>query len=250
MTYTNGIYPADLAVYLVLLPIVIYVFYCHRYLSSLPWYYMTIFCLARIVGGGMGVKDSSSEAAGIIQSVAITPLVLGLDGLTHEARSFRFPGYHKKLGMVMIVGTSVAMIAAIAMSITGALHVYAGKTEATWVDLWKAGSAVTVAVWGIQGIWLFYTFISRSGKTTGPNIRYTNVMLACGFVAFIFIGVRVIYTLVAVVTEEKKLSPIEGTIAVRIVLMFLPEAISTIAIVTSGYLTRHMQEEEKDIALQ
>jgi len=81
----NGIFPADLAVYLLLLPIVIYIFLKHKWTGFLPWYYLNIFCVARIVGGALGVQGSNSLAANIIQSVGISPLLLAVDGLVHEA---------------------------------------------------------------------------------------------------------------------------------------------------------------------
>jgi hypothetical protein len=81
----NGIYPADLAVYLFLFPISCFVFVTHGLPGFLPWHYVNIFCFARIVGGALGVHDNNSLAAGIIQSVGITPLVLAVDGLVHEA---------------------------------------------------------------------------------------------------------------------------------------------------------------------
>lgn len=57
----------------------------HRWTGFLPWYYLSIFCLARIVGGALGSHDDSSLPANIIQSVGIAPLVLAVDGLVHEA---------------------------------------------------------------------------------------------------------------------------------------------------------------------
>lgn len=81
----NGIFPADLAVYLLLAPVVAYIFVTHRWSGFLPWYYLSVFCLARIIGGILGIHDSENLAANIIQSVGITPLILGVDGLVHEA---------------------------------------------------------------------------------------------------------------------------------------------------------------------
>jgi hypothetical protein len=81
----NGVFPADLAVYLLLAPVVAYIFVTHRWAGFLPWYYLSVFCLARIVGGILGICDSESLAANIIQSVGILQLILGVDGLVHEA---------------------------------------------------------------------------------------------------------------------------------------------------------------------
>jgi hypothetical protein len=80
----NGIFPADLAVYLLLSPIVLYIFFAHRWSGFLPWYYLSVFCLARIIGGILGIHDSDGLPANIIQSVGLTPLILAVDGLVHE----------------------------------------------------------------------------------------------------------------------------------------------------------------------
>lgn len=81
----NGIFPADVALYLLFLPIISYMFISHSNSGTLAWYYLGVFSIARIVGGGLGIHDSSSFAADIIQAVALSPLMLAVDGLTHEA---------------------------------------------------------------------------------------------------------------------------------------------------------------------
>lgn len=83
-TDMNGIFPADVAVYLLLTPVVVYIFFAHRWTGFLPWYYLSVFCLARIIGGILGIHDSNGLPANIIQSVGLTPLILAVDGLVHE----------------------------------------------------------------------------------------------------------------------------------------------------------------------
>ena len=80
----NGIFPADLVVYLLFTPIVFYIFFAHRWTGFLPWYFLSVFCLARIIGGILGIHDSNGLPANIIQSVGLTPLILAVDGLIHE----------------------------------------------------------------------------------------------------------------------------------------------------------------------
>lgn len=81
----NGIFAADLAAYLILSPIVVYNFITHRWTGFLAWYSLAMFCSARVIGGALGVRDASSMTANIIQSVGVTPLILCVDGLVHEA---------------------------------------------------------------------------------------------------------------------------------------------------------------------
>lgn len=67
-------------------------------------------------------------------------------------------------------------------------------------------------------------------------------LLQGALVALAFIGVRVIYALVAVCTESKDLSPVYGLMSVRVVLMFLPELFATVTMMVVGVRTRHLRE--------
>ncbi|KAL2830984.1 hypothetical protein BJY01DRAFT_260682 [Aspergillus pseudoustus] len=244
----NGIFIADLIVYLLFLPLANYIFITHRWTGFLPWYFMIIFCTARIIGGALGAHDSSGLAANIIQSVAITPLILGVDGLTHEARVYRYPGQHLVLNWTVVTITSTTMIVAIALSIDGSIDIFQHEGLGTSQDhaFWKAGTALTVVVWAFQVLWAVYSIIpSRSEKqgvdTGGAGYQGSTAMLQGSLVALIFIGIRVIYGLVAVATGRRDLSPVYGKTVVRVVLMFLPEALATAVMLIVGFKTRHLR---------
>lgn len=81
----NGLFPADLAVYLFLTSFVLYVYWSHRWVGWMPWTNLLVFCIVRIVGGATGVKDSTSIAANVISGIGMSPLLLAIDGLLHEA---------------------------------------------------------------------------------------------------------------------------------------------------------------------
>lgn len=54
----------------------------------------------------------------------------------------------------------------------------------------------------------------------------------------LFIGVRVFYTLVALVTQAEELDMVNGAIAIRVVLGFLMELIAALAYVVAGFMTQ------------
>lgn len=130
----NGIFPADLAVYLLLIPVVIYVFICHRWSGFLPWYYLTVFCFARMIGGALGVHDSNGLAANIIQSVGLTPLILAVDGLIHEGYVLHFPPSAELTTDRVLSGERIGT------HHTAALSVYASSLvpQASWLLLWPS----------------------------------------------------------------------------------------------------------------
>lgn len=76
-----------------------------------------------------------------------------------------------------------------------------------------------------------------AGSLTGSQL-----LLSCT-VALVFTGIRVIYSLVALVTQNPTLSPATGSLAVRVVLSFLPELISTLILLVGGILTRDIRKD-------
>jgi hypothetical protein len=66
-------------------------------------------------------------------------------------------------------------------------------------------------------------------------------------IGLIFVGIRVIYTLIALTSNDADLNPITGTLAVRVVLSFLPELIAILVYLVVGVLTgdiRALSERE------
>ncbi|GLA40915.1 hypothetical protein AnigIFM63309_008754 [Aspergillus niger] len=238
----NGIFAADLAAYLILSPIVVYIFIAHRWTGFLAWYSLIMFCSARVIGGALGVRDSSSMAANIIQSVGITPLILCVDGLVHEARTYRFPHASRRLNWSVVIGTSVTMVVAISLSIKACLDIFENKAQSDDYSLWKAGSSLIVVVWLFQIGWSVYSLQFHDKGIQGPGYQGGTVLLQGALVALAFIGVRVIYALVAVCTERKDLSPVYGLMSVRVILMFLPELFATVTMIVVGVRTRHLRE--------
>ncbi|KAJ6119027.1 integral membrane protein [Penicillium samsonianum] len=111
------------------------------------------------------------------------------------------------------------MAVAIALSIVGALNIYQGTPKSDSYSLWKAGKA-----------------------PRGQTYQGSTALLQGAFIALLFIGIRVIYTLVAVCTQQKDLSPVTASIAVRVVFLFLPEVFAALAMITVGLRARHLQE--------
>jgi hypothetical protein len=63
--------------------------------------------------------------------------------------------------------------------------------------------------------------------------------------ALIFIGIRVLYSLVAFVTQNKSLSPTNGSLAVRVVLSLLTELIAALIFIAGGFITMNARREAK-----
>ena len=58
------------------------------------------------------------------------------------------------------------------------------------------------------------------------------------------LGIRVIYTLVALVTQKPYLSPTSGALAIRVLLGLLPELIVVLVYAVVGFLTRNVKHSK------
>jgi hypothetical protein len=80
---------AQLAIYLILIIPAIYSLYKHGRPGLLGWFFVVAFCSLRIVGSGLQLSDeksgSKSNTAQIIGGVGLSPLVLAIAGVLHEA---------------------------------------------------------------------------------------------------------------------------------------------------------------------
>ncbi|KAL3449770.1 hypothetical protein BJX65DRAFT_271860 [Aspergillus insuetus] len=233
----NGIFAADLALYLVLFPLAVYNFWTHRWVGCLAWYYMGTFCALRIVAGALGVSHYDSIVANILIGIGTSPLVLTIDGLVHEGRVYRNPYKKQWLGWLVIYIVTGLMAAGIALTVTGALDIYRGHAKSNSLTHWEAGSALIVVGWAVELGWTFFSLLPCQGRRDAPRYRDGTPLLYASALALIFVGVRVIYALVSVCTQRRDLSTVYGTTAVRVVLMFLPEALSAIIIIYAGLRT-------------
>ncbi|UKZ83460.1 hypothetical protein TrVFT333_011269 [Trichoderma virens FT-333] len=233
---------AELAIYATLTIPNIYILFKHGRSGILGWAYLLAFCTLRIVGGAMDL--SGSTTAGIISSVGLSPLLLAASGILQEARSYYCDPLEKKLewtGVLLfhgIVTTGVAILA------TGASNLESSNVKpadvSTDTSLVKAGIALLTLAWAIVAIVSVWALAhpakfpkSKSSTAAGTKLLWSVL------ISDVFSGIRVIYSLVALVTQDESLNPLTGALTIRVLLSLLPELISVLAFITAGILTRN-----------
>lgn len=77
--------------------------------AILGWGYLFIFCSLKIIGSGMALGDPESSGATIVSSVGLSPLLLALSGVLHEASVFHLSisGLGAKLTLHSTVGSTL-----------------------------------------------------------------------------------------------------------------------------------------------
>ncbi|GIK03832.1 hypothetical protein Aspvir_007907 [Aspergillus viridinutans] len=229
---------AQLAIYSVLVCPALYLTLCHHRWGLLGWGYLLAFCILRITGGGLSIHSSGSGAK-IISSVGISPMLLALDGILHEARVYRNRNLDKRLEYAFMAFVHVVVATGVAMVGTGAGGLAGEHPKASDQTNLDVGMALLEACWAILTIWALWTLKDCSEKTI-PGVMEGEMLLHGVLLATVFVGIRVLYGLIAESTQKQNLNPVAGSLAIRTVLGLLPELITTLILVFVGFRTRHI----------
>ncbi|OGM47962.1 integral membrane protein [Aspergillus bombycis] len=85
---TSSLLIAQLAFYAPLTLPTLYLLYSHGRHGFLAWLYLLAFCVLRVTGAAMGLNDPHNAGTQIISSIGLSPLLLAIDGMLHEARIY------------------------------------------------------------------------------------------------------------------------------------------------------------------
>ncbi|KAK3332670.1 hypothetical protein B0T19DRAFT_439483 [Cercophora scortea] len=229
---------AELAIYATLSLAVIYVFVRHWPTDPLGWAYLFAFCTLRIVGGAMANGGSGSSSASIISSIGLSPLLLATSGILHESRVYRNPNLNTAFEWTLVgvfhvlVATGVALIGAGASSLQGS------QPKASDLNLVDVGIALLTTSWALLVIWGSVSLLPSQHSNLAHRHWAGTTLLYSVLVSLVFIGIRVIYALVALSTRQANLNPVTGSIVIRVLLSFLPELIATLVFLAAGIRTQ------------
>lgn len=162
------------------------------------------------------------------------------------------------LGWTVVALVTAVMGTGLALAIVGALDIYEGHPKTDSLSHWKVGTGLMVLVWGLEVIWACVLLLPSQRRKdafsfhAGTTVCFSrlalsawltfgdNQLLQGAFLALFFVGIRAVYQLIAVCTQRKDLSSSTGSLAVRVVLVFLPEAFTVLSMVLVGLQTRNI----------
>ncbi|UNI22778.1 hypothetical protein JDV02_008634 [Purpureocillium takamizusanense] len=245
----SGLLIAQLALYAPLALPTLYLLYSHGRHGLLAWLYLLAFCILRVTGAAMGLNDPHNAGSQIISSIGLSPLLLSIDGVLHEARVYCLsPSKRTEWSFMalihILVATGVAMVG------VGAGGLLGNTPKASDLSNVKVGMVLLEATWGVLVLWALWTLWSARGggrKTGGSRhggapvglaMREGSLLLTGTLIALFLVEISVIYMLIAEFTQRADLNIATGSLGVRVVLGFLPELLTAIVLVCVGIMTR------------
>ncbi|OQE40013.1 hypothetical protein PENCOP_c006G05633 [Penicillium coprophilum] len=234
---TNSLSTATCAIYTVLAIPVLYLLVRHGRCGLLGWLFLFFFCTIRVIGGALAIKKTT-VAANIISSVGLSPLLLATASILHEARHYLIQSTDKKTEWVSVLAYHMLVVAGVALTAAGSANLQEHEQPLEKDEkITEAGISILAVAWGLLVGWTGLSFVAPRGRNSSLT-RAGNVLLMAVTFSLVFIGIRVFYSLTALCTQRVSLNPVTGSLAIRVVLDFLPEVISTLSFILAGIITR------------
>lgn len=171
----------------------------------------------------------------------------------------------------MVLFYHFAVVAGVALTAAGSSNLMHPSEEHPYeksLRILKAGIAILTICWVALSAWAGASFVttrSRAGNNNNTGASRAGSLVSLGFTpsshplhladpeckqllmsvcfSLIFVGIRVIYSLVAMCSQEAYLSPTTGAMPIRVLLSFLPEIIVTLTYLLAGFKTMGMAKE-------
>ncbi|KAF6233117.1 hypothetical protein HO173_008661 [Letharia columbiana] len=264
---------AELAIYLPLLSLTLFVVFRHGIHRQSGWIYLAIFCLIRIIGAALGIaaekkpsKVSDLEWSAILGSVGISPLLLASLGLLKRITDETT----KRVPTEGAIQERSRFETVVSYTILGRIfgrlgvHQFATSYRSRFLQLLQIPAAIALIICIVGGSDL--TDSSISEQSTGKKLIKAGLIIfliiyICLFlliaksasqinglpsgekrvlsaliVALPLLGVRILFSLLAYFSTISTFSPINGNVLVRAFMAIFEEILIVIVYTLAGIL--------------
>ena len=152
----------------------------------------------------------------------------------HFNRKVRSASASRKLSSLVYIFLHIIVMGGLALVAAGASGLLSSNPKQSDLILWKAGSLVLLLVLIVL---ILYAASLFRGLRNSHEEQVAKPLLNAVVWALPFIGVRALYSVIYAFTQSKVLSPLTGSTAVKVVLVFLPGLLTTLLLLIGGHLS-------------
>ena len=156
-TFPTSLYIATIVLYSILIVPTFYVWRRHGRPGFLAYNFIYAFCAIRIAGGALSVaavhNANLETSATIVNSLAISPLILAGLGSLHEARVSRVVNLRPRREWVLVGVLHSIVTTAIVLVVIGIVNVVKGLSTTHDSALIRTGLAMLVISYAVLLVW-------------------------------------------------------------------------------------------------
>lgn len=173
----DSVLAAELAIFAILVFPTIFCLIRHLPPGLLGWTYLVLFCILRIVGGALGVSSPAPKATQIVSNIGLSPLLLAVSGIVHEARFLRKPELDKKMELVTILALHIAVTTGLALLVVGVSGSYSAHSTSGDLVFIKVGLAFLTVCWALLTLYAAVSLLLPSqSDRSAPAYRESTIV--------------------------------------------------------------------------
>jgi hypothetical protein len=185
-TFPLSLYFATIVLYSILIVPTFYIWRCHGRPGFLAYNFIYAFCAIRIAGGALSIaavhNADLETSATVVNSLAISPLILAGLGFLHEARIARIASLRSRREWVLVGIYHSIVTTAIVLVVIGIVNVMKGLSTTQGSGLIKAGLAVLIVSYVVLLAWTTVSLRAPDKPKTDTFIDGTVVSLCISLI--------------------------------------------------------------------
>ncbi|KAI9640350.1 hypothetical protein NHQ30_011095 [Ciborinia camelliae] len=253
-TDPKGLTVVLLIVYIILFQPAIYILFKHGRSGILGWISIQVFCLIRVVGSAITLHEeaihSTSKWSILVNSIGLSPLLLGSMGILHEAHSARLhlrPTRAKRVEYILIILYHSLVSLALGLLIIGTISLINNNLTSGKKTLAKCGLSILLLCFAILvGVTVANHSTTKKEKNAGAYREGTTLLWGVT-AALPFVGIRVFYA--AAVLSHMLSGTSNGftrSEGAKVLLGEIPELLVIVVLVGVGFVTRDIVRERME----
>ncbi|TGO58235.1 hypothetical protein BCON_0057g00220 [Botryotinia convoluta] len=239
ITYRNGVGIGELIVYIPSLFLSVFLAFRHGFGRSAGWYFLIIFCLARIIGPCMSLAAISSPSVSlytgalILQNIGLSPLILTTLGLLSRVLDSINRNTHTLIQPRMLKLIEVLTLVGLILGIVGGLN---ASDTYTSTGKWVPGteSKVSNVLFIVSFVAIIATTILTSFSISHAEDGEKRILLGIA-IALPLLFVRLLYSVLSTfVSHSTKFNALTGSVSVLLCMDLLEELVIVVVYLAIG----------------
>ncbi|KAI9723908.1 MAG: hypothetical protein M1828_004027 [Chrysothrix sp. TS-e1954] len=217
---------ALIIVYVLLLPLIAINFLRHRHLGRSGWVYTALFCLLQIIGSGMELANN--KYALIVLQVGLSPLILGLQGFSHEVNQAGRLNAPFVSNMIFTSGLHIVTVVGVGITAYGAYGETENPPKDNSMDYEKVGLVLLTIALAVAIALVFIVTCSYRRNRGAPALLLIACIISCPTLSVRLLD-GLIFAFSSGDTHTKfSLPELGGNFALYVILEVLPGALITV----------------------
>ncbi|TGO12357.1 hypothetical protein BTUL_0090g00490 [Botrytis tulipae] len=239
ITYRNGVEIGELIVYIPSFFLSVFLAFRHGFGRSAGWYFLIIFCLARIIGPCMSLAAISSPSVSlytgalILQTIGLSPLLLATLGLLSRVLDSINQNTHTIVQPRMLKIIEILTLVGLILGIVGGLN---ASDTYTSTGKWVPGteSRVSNILFIVSFVAIIATAMLTSFSISHAENGEKRILLGIA-IALPFLFVRLLYSVLSTfVSHSTKFNALNGSVTVLLCMDLLEELVIVVVYLAIG----------------